>query len=276
MFALKEFSEAVLTAFADPDADAHNVLRAAIESGETNPNDLTDLVFFKAHPERVSGLDVELISRRERDKDELSDEWEAYRTTVVAPALAAGPRPHTPSTSPPQWEIDPVLAWTAKKMGGRKLLAWVKTPPTEAVEAAEFKPTRAQRRTYASIIAWKSHDPRAACIFSTARVQFIYLLRDDEAFWHDRSPSERHAIIAQTAQGASNRAYRSHVVDKGMCPEAARLHELDIQKSLLLSMASGLVQMVPTPGIKGTPTPLGDSVKSTGDFLSAVLSLFGG
>lgn len=275
MFALKEYSPAVLAAFADPHADPYDVLRAAIDGGETDTEDLTDLVFFKAHPERVTGLDVDFISRRERNSEALSAEWKAYRTTIVEPALIARRTPTSPPAGDPIWEVDPVLAWAAKKMGGRKLLAWVKEAPTGAIEVAEFRPTRAQRRTYVSIVAWKSRDPRTNCIFSKARVQFIYLLRDDHDFWLDHSPSERQAIIKQAAQEASNRAYRSHVLDDGLCPERARLRELDIQKSLLLTMASGLAQLIPTPGIKGTTTSMGDWVKSTGELLSAAVSLLG-
>lgn len=60
------------------------LVRSSIAAGRTGVNELTDIVFFRRHPERGGRL----ISRSEPDFSGLSREWLAIRDTLVVPMLA--------------------------------------------------------------------------------------------------------------------------------------------------------------------------------------------
>lgn len=76
------------------------IIRSAIRSGTTNENQLTDLVFFRRHPERNGRA----ISTSEPNYRQLSQEWLSIRDTLVRPILRgtspAPTPPSTPSTPP--------------------------------------------------------------------------------------------------------------------------------------------------------------------------------
>jgi D-alanyl-D-alanine carboxypeptidase len=78
------------------------LVRSSIAAGRTGVNELTDIVFFRRHPERGGRL----ISRSEPDFSGLSREWLAIRDTLVVPILTApsGPvgwRPPGPAAGQP-------------------------------------------------------------------------------------------------------------------------------------------------------------------------------
>lgn len=60
-----------------------SLVRRAITKGTTNENELTDLVFFRRHPERNGRT----ISRSEPNFQALADEWLQIRDVIVRPAL---------------------------------------------------------------------------------------------------------------------------------------------------------------------------------------------
>jgi hypothetical protein len=76
------------------------IVRSAIRSGTTNENQLTDLVFFRRHPERNGRA----ISSSEPNYRQLSQEWLSIRDTIVRPILRGTPAPpaapSAPSTPP--------------------------------------------------------------------------------------------------------------------------------------------------------------------------------
>lgn len=79
-----------------------DLVRSSIAAGRTNVNELTDIVFFRRHPERGGRL----ISRSETDFARLSKEWLTIRDTLVVPILTApsGPvrwRPPAPAACGP-------------------------------------------------------------------------------------------------------------------------------------------------------------------------------
>jgi hypothetical protein len=76
------------------------IVRSAIRRGTTNENQLTDLVFFRRHPERHGRA----LSSAEPDFPRLSQEWLSIRDTIVRPSLRGpGPVPAAPSapSTPP-------------------------------------------------------------------------------------------------------------------------------------------------------------------------------
>lgn len=77
------------------------IVRSAIRRGTTSENQLTDLVFFRRHPERNGRA----LSSSEPNFRQLSQEWLSIRDTIVRPILrgtpSAPPVPATPSTPPP-------------------------------------------------------------------------------------------------------------------------------------------------------------------------------
>jgi hypothetical protein len=76
------------------------ILRSAIRGGNTDPTSLTNLVFFRRHPERNNRP----LSKSEPNFQQLSSEWISIRDSVVTPALSgsgAPSQPSTPSTGTP-------------------------------------------------------------------------------------------------------------------------------------------------------------------------------
>ncbi len=64
-------------------------IRKAISLGITNENVLSDMIFFKRHPERRG----KLIHRREKNFKALSKEWLKIRNNMVRPILTSRPAP---------------------------------------------------------------------------------------------------------------------------------------------------------------------------------------
>lgn len=75
-------------------------VQRAVTAGQSKLDDLTNLVFFMHHPERVLGGVGQPISAGEADFDKLRTEWIAFRT-LVAPMLKYVPKPKpAPGTVP--------------------------------------------------------------------------------------------------------------------------------------------------------------------------------
>ena len=104
----EEFSFGSLTSYF-PSGIESVIVRSAIRSGTTNENSLTDLIFFRRHPERNGRA----ISRSESG---LTQEWLSIRDTVVRPILRGGaPTPPAPAPAPP---LSPACTaqWPASKI----------------------------------------------------------------------------------------------------------------------------------------------------------------
>ena len=87
--------------YGDSSASENQLVSSAIRRGNTDENSLTNLVFFRRHPERNGRS----ISASERNYQMLVREWVAIRDTIVRPVLRSGastppstmPAPSTPS-----------------------------------------------------------------------------------------------------------------------------------------------------------------------------------
>ena len=92
----EEFSFGSLTSYV-PSSLESVLVRSAIRSGTTDENSLTDLIFFRRHPERSGRA----ISRSDSDFQRLIQEWLSIRDTVVRPILrGAAPAPSRPGPAP--------------------------------------------------------------------------------------------------------------------------------------------------------------------------------
>jgi len=81
--------------YGDSSASESQLVSSAIRRGTTDENSLTNLVFFRRHPERNGRS----ISGSERNYQTLVREWVAIRDTIVRPVLRSG-APTPPSTMP--------------------------------------------------------------------------------------------------------------------------------------------------------------------------------
>ncbi len=76
-------------------ANESKLVSSSIRRGTTDENSLTDLVFFRRHPERNGRS----ISKNERNYQTLAQEWLRIRDTLVRPLLRT-PNSRLPSTTP--------------------------------------------------------------------------------------------------------------------------------------------------------------------------------
>lgn len=119
------------------------LVRSSIAAGRTGVNELTDIVFFRRHPERGGRL----ISRSEPDFARLSQEWLTIRDTVVVPILTAPsapvrwgsppPSPGQPTAPPPSGGPPPDLS--SRFQNGRipaGALCPVRTSPGDLLECS--------------------------------------------------------------------------------------------------------------------------------------------
>jgi hypothetical protein len=72
------------------------LIRSAMAAGRTDENTLSDMVFFKRHPERNGRL----ISRAEPNYGQLSSEWLIIRDALVRPLLRGAPPSPPPGATP--------------------------------------------------------------------------------------------------------------------------------------------------------------------------------
>ncbi len=97
---IEEESDFVRPSSDFPSGLESTIVRSAIRNGTTDENSLTDLIFFRRHPER-NGL---ALSQREPDFQRLSQEWLSIRDTVVKPNLGSTTRPR-PAPTPGRPDI---------------------------------------------------------------------------------------------------------------------------------------------------------------------------
>lgn len=92
----EEFSFGSLSSYV-PSGMESVLVRSAMRSGTTNENSLTDLIFFRRHPERNGRA----ISRSDSDFQRLIQESLSIRDTLVRPILrGTAPAPSRPSPAP--------------------------------------------------------------------------------------------------------------------------------------------------------------------------------
>ena len=153
------------------------------------------------------------------------------------------------------WKLTSAEKEAILDIGGKAMLEWAEKKPTARAEAKEFKPRGHYRKDFKVIMGWKSCDPRRTCIADTRRqsLQFIWFLHDDEEYWDDRTKSKQESEIRRTSQEALIRDYRDRVIGRKQCPVGAQLALSSLGKSLILTMIWGLIHIIPTPGIPGSP-----------------------
>ena len=101
---------------------------------------------------------------------------------------------------------------------------------------------------YGAIFAWKSQNTGPFC--GRDHLQFILLLRDDQAYWDKRvGGSFIQRQMVQTAAAANIRDYRDYVVGRKICPYAAQLKMRLNNDELLSQMRLALLQLIPLRGV---------------------------
>ena len=233
MFRLGDFPPPARKFFNDAPLVWPTAVAAAIEGGETDLNDLTNLVFYMHHKERMDGQIGRPLEKGEKDFDKLAAEWTGFQTMVRPMLTTAGGGNTSPQPPTVEWKLLPHERSGVLEAGGKAFLGWAETAPKDKVETAEFSPTAKEQDKFKTIFAWKSASPNLTCLASPKkRLQFVMMLRDDLTFWRAHSKTENQAVIMQTAQAAAIRAYRLHVLEHKLCPEAARLKEIDQGRQL--------------------------------------------
>lgn len=181
--------------------------------------------------------------------------------------------PKTPGGKCDPWELTEAEKREIRAAGGEALLEWAQKAPTDDVEVKEFAPDASLRKDFKALLAWKSCEPALRCVAAPrARLQYVLMLRDDEGYWRERSPSEREATIRRSTQEAMLRAYRWRILTLKQCPMGARMAEIEFGKALILTMITGLILIMPTPKIPGPA--LHKAIGSVVGFLAKKLNEF--
>lgn len=224
------------------------VVQTAIQAGIRDVDRLASIVFYLHHPER-NGKQIASY------ESSMIKEWKAFRTLIVAMVPHATiPAPETtePVGGTVEWTVDPVEAWKIQKAWGKELADWAMIAPV-GTEAAEFSPPSSMRDHYKTVFAWKSSNPNLTCIANPKqRLQILAMLRDDKAYWDWRTGGSHVGTLSlSTAAATAIRDYRDYIVNRKMCPRAAYLRLLDVNKDVIFQMFLGLFQLL---GPKGVPT----------------------
>jgi hypothetical protein len=117
------------------DAAERELIGSAIRSGQTDVNQLANLVFFRRHPER----NQRLLSRSEPNYRKLGQEWPSIRDNLVLPALRAGTPRAAPSTRTPAPTGPPTGGGTGGFENGRipaRSLCPIRTAPFQLLDCA--------------------------------------------------------------------------------------------------------------------------------------------
>lgn len=261
MFDLSKFPKDARKTFRGESVLWPSAVMEAIEGGVSNVDDLTDLAFFMQHKERMDGNKGRPLRQGERDFKALGAQWSGLRSMITDMVESAG----TGGKEEDDWDVpDPVLR-DIREMGGKAAENWAKKPPSRRREAREFRPASAHRDDYAALILWKSRKPAQTCIIDKHRVQGAFLLRDDIAYWRQRTDSETEAQVKQAAARGRLLDLRKFVVEDKLCIAGALHKSKELGDSLILQMAGTLLAMIPVPGIKGD-----EIVQSLGELISAV------
>ena len=157
---------------------------------------------------------------------------------------AIKPKPVKPKQD---WIFPDELQGRIERDLGEEVLAWAMIPPT-GTEAKEFSPMPSLQSDYGAIFAWKSQNTGPFC--GRDHLQFILLLRDDQAYWDKRvGGSFIQRQMVQTAAAANIRDYRDYVVGRKICPYAAQLKMRLNNDELLSQMRLALLQLIPLRGV---------------------------
>jgi hypothetical protein len=272
MFRLSDYPQAAQTAFAGVPITWGNAVLAAIEGGFTDLEDLTDLAFFMHHKERLAAGTAKPLSTSEPHFQELAAEWKAWQTVIQsilnAPPDDSGDDPPPADTS---WRVSKAALVDLADIGGPKLVEWAKTPPAGKQESREFAVAPRHQDTFETIFVWKSRNPNTTCVAAPNKhIQYAMMLHDDIEFWRERMPSEIQAQIRQASQASATRAYRLHIIENGLCPQSAKVKEIEDGRALILMMIPPLLGLIPVPGLKSSKT-----VNSVGELIKSVAGLFG-
>lgn len=269
MFRLADYPADARAFFKDAPILWPAAVSAAIEGEVTDLEDLTDLVFYMHHKERMRGQTGRPLDPGEPQFDQLAAEWQGFQT-MLRPMVKAAVS-DTSTTRGSSWKLTPAERRGCREAGGEDFLDWALTEPEELVETAEFEPAADLQDRFTTLFAWKSATPSRTCLPDPKRrLQFVLMLRDDADFWRERTATRREARIKRSAQATAIRAYRHHVIERKLCPKAARQAEIELGKQLILQMAGGLFGLIPVPGVPGSTT-----VKSVGELISAAAGLLG-
>jgi len=175
---------------------------------------------------------------------------EAYQAWLKAQAAASQ---NAASPDVDWWKLTAAEVAEIRRHWGEEALAWAKIPPN-GTETSEFVPHK-QTDRFAVLFGWKSLTPKTACWANPGQsVQFLALLRDDMAFWRQRTHgNERMAIILKDAAACAIRDYRLFIIDQKMCPQNAYNRLVLIGKDVTFQMFLGMFQLLSPVGVAGAP-----------------------
>jgi hypothetical protein len=226
------------------------VVQKGYSEGITDPDKLTSIVFYLNHPERHG----KAIQPHE---SALIQEWKSTRVLVVN--MLAKPPGNAPA--PAETWMDDVTGWQIKKQWGQAIFEWANVPPN-GTEVKEFFPPGSEAAHYKTVFGWKCWDPGTACIANPKqRLQFLMMLRDDQAYWNWRTGGKYIATeMLRTAAETALRDYRSFIIGRKMCPKAAYNRLVGINKDMIYQMFLGMFQMMSPVGVPNAAPALTEAI----------------
>lgn len=274
MFDLSSYAQSVRDAFRAPAIFWPTCVGEAVESGESDPDRLADLVFFMHHPERISGTKGKSLDPDEHRFSALVEEWVQFRTAIlpiVQPdsGETASAENEREDVERDDWEpTDKERMWL-KRLGGEALAEWAEIPPMARAETLAFP---SPRKDLKGVFAWKSRRPSETCLANPKQRLQLYLAPpESEAYWRRKHPEGNAAAIVAATNKSMNRAYRQHIIRDKMCPKGALAKETETKRELILEMVEGLYGVMPVLGPTGTET-----VKSLNKLVEAMTSIAAG
>jgi hypothetical protein len=227
------------------------VVKTAVQKQITDLDKLASIVFYLHHPERNG----QQIGAHEK---EMINQWKGFRN-LIKPLVPVMSKPDPPKDpSPPPEVIDWVLTPEEEadlRRYGREALEWAQTPPIEDVETYEFLVPQHLRKNYKVLFAWKSNNPKIKCAADSkqTRVKGLLMLRDDMAYWLEAMRGdERLATIRRHTAEVAIRDYRDFIVNRKMCPKAARNRLFNISQDVIKEMIYGFLDFTTNVGMPGT------------------------
>lgn len=256
MFDLSTYAPNVREAFRAPATFWPTCVQEAVESGERDPDRLTDLVFFMYHPERMTGMDGEALDSDESGLSCLVEEWMQFRTAIlpIANPVESESEAGRRETSSPadDWQVSETERTWLKRLGGSALVEWNEVAPIERGETMVFA---SPKKDLKGVFAWKSRRPSETCLANPhQRLQLYLAPPESEAYWRRRYPFGSIATITATTNKSMNRAYRQHIIRDKICPKRALVRETQTKRQLILQMAAGLYGVMPVLGPPGSET----------------------
>jgi hypothetical protein len=232
-------------------------VRRAIDAGIVNLSDLTNMVFFMHHPERISGGKGTALNPREPQFEKLRKEWVAWRT-LIEPLLKHPPKP-TPQPKPwfttgtpiwiklPEWYPEEARKWAALR--------------SDKVEVKRFK---GHDRYYGDVIVWKKGNKVDG--YQEAPVDLRYYL--------EHTNNERVAKLIQAIYRQWNTDMSYYVEHKKINPEAANIR-LRREGAEILKLTVKLVTLLGGGPKLSNPKQALDLIQPIGKFLQWVVKRSG-